>query len=365
MAKDYYNTLGISKGASADEIKQAFRKLAHQHHPDKASGDEAKFKEINEAYQVLSNPEKRQQYDQYGQTFEQAQAQGGFGGARDFSGFANGFGGGGQRVEFDFGNIGDLFGDLFGGGGRAKTRTKRRSKGADIGMDTQIEFEEAAFGAEKDIELYKDIPCPRCGGQGAEPGSKVSQCRTCGGTGQVVKNIGFGFGFPSVCTECTGSGEIHEKKCTECRGQGITKDTRKMKVKIPAGIDDGQTIRLRGEGETGQRGGVAGDLFLTIHIKPNKKYTREGFNVLSQAEISISQAALGTSIEIETIDGLVKLKIPDGTQSGRIFQLKGKGIPRLDNYGRGDHLVEVTVATPTRLNRQQRKIFEQLREEGL
>ena len=372
MAKDYYNILGVGKNASQDEVKQAFRKLAHQHHPDKASGNEAKFKEINEAYQVLSSPEKRRQYDQFGQTFEQAQSQGGYGGFngfRDFSGYAdafrNGNNQGGQSFEFNFGDLGDLFGDLFSGGTRTHARTRRQTKGTDVHAELVLDFTQAAFGTEQPIHLHKNVTCSRCGGNGAEPGSKVSKCPTCGGSGQVVRNMGFGFGFPSVCPTCNGVGESIDKKCNQCRGQGIVRERKELKIKVPAGVDDSQTIRFRGEGEAAKKGGVAGDLYLTIKIKPHPQFRREGFEVLSNAEINFSQAALGTKIDVETIDGLVTLKIPDGTPSGKVFRLRDRGIPRLNARGRGDHLVTVIVKVPTRLSRQQRKLLEDMQKESL
>ena len=366
--KDYYDILGVSKSASQDEIKKAFRKMAHQYHPDKAGGDEAKFKEVNEAYQVLSNPEKRQQYDQYGQTFEQAQRQGGFGGfswqdfARQggapFGGFRT------DNVEFDFGDIGDIFGDLFGFGGRSRTRRSReRRKGQDIEISMEIDFMEAVFGAEKIIELNKNIICPHCLGNGAEPGTKIVTCSTCGGSGQVAqtqRTILGTFQTVGICPECHGEGRIASQKCKKCRGEGRTREVERMKVKIPAGVDNGDSIRLAGKGEAGKKGAEAGDLFITFRVRPETEFKREGSDIYTEKEISFSQAALGTKIDINTLDGLVKLKIPSGTQSGKVFRLKDKGVPRLRSSGRGDQFVTVHVATPARLSRREKGLFEEL-----
>lgn len=370
MAKDYYEILGVGRTASKDEIKQAFRKLAHQHHPDKASGDEKKFKEINEAYQVLTNDEKRRQYDQFGSTFEQAQSGGQGFNWQDFSRAGGPFGG--FRAENgDFGgldDLGDLFGDLFGFNS-SRTRTKRKTRaraGADIQAEMEIDFEEAVFGAEKVFDLYKTIICPHCRGNGAEPGTKISTCQTCKGLGQVqqVQNTILGqIRSSAVCPHCAGEGKTAEKNCKKCGGQGYIKDYQKIKVKIPAGIDNGQSIRLSGQGEVGSRGAGAGDLYLIIRVKPSHFFKRDGYDIFSSSEISFSQSALGTKKIVKTLDGEVELKIPAGTQSGKIFRLKGKGVPHLESSGRGDQLVEVIVKTPTRLSRRQKELLEELEEE--
>jgi len=348
MAKDYYKILGVDKGVSKDELKKAYRKLAHQYHPDKAGGDEAKFKEINEAYRVLSDDTKRQQYDQFGQTFEGAGP--GFGG---FSGF-QGFGGGGQGFEFD---LGDIFGEVFGGG-RARTRARQ---GRDMQIDLDIPFRDAVFGAEKTIKISRDQVCDKCKGNGAEPGSKIDTCKTCGGSGQEYRNVGFGIRMPSVCTACRGKGQIIEKKCAQCHGQGVIKKQTELKVKIPAGIDNGQTIRLSGEGEAIQ-GGVAGDLYVNVVVLPEIGFQRDGYNIINTKLISYATAALGGKVGVETIDGPVALKIPSGTPSGKVFVLKGKGVPHLNGHGRGNHLVEIKVKVPTKLSRKQKKLLEQLEE---
>lgn len=366
MSKDYYKTLGVDKKASADEIRKAYYKLAHQHHPHKG-GDEAKMKEINEAYSVLGNVEKRVQYDQYGSTFEQARSQGGFSGFdgfRDFSDFAQAAGGqrGGQSYSFEFGDLGDLFGDIFGGG-RAKSRRTFSHSGQDIQAELTLNFSEAAFGAEKLLQINKETVCQTCNGTGAEPGSKTITCKTCGGSGQVVRNIGFGLGFPAICPDCDGQGRKVEKECSACRGRGVNKQTQDLNVKIPAGIDQGQTIRLAGKGNAGVKGGEAGDLYLKIKVLADSRFARDGFNILTKAKISFTQAALGGKIEIETLDGKLWLKIPEGTQTGKVFRLKGRGVPVLRGKGRGDQLVEIIVKTPARLSRRQKELLRELGDE--
>ncbi|MFH1207524.1 MAG: molecular chaperone DnaJ [Patescibacteria group bacterium] len=372
MTKDYYNILGVSKGASAEEIKKAYRTLAHQHHPDKSGGDEAKFKEINEAYQVLSSPQKRQQYDQYGQTFDQAQRQGGFGGGGGFSwdDFARAGGGfQGQNANFDFGDLGDVFGDLFGFGGSSRSRRSRRAKqGGDIQTEMKIDFREAVFGVEKLVDLYKLSVCAHCRGNGAEPGTKIETCSTCDGSGQVrqvQQTILGAFQSVGVCPECQGEGKKASKKCRECGGSGRSKATEQIKVQIPAGISEGETIRLSGKGEAGTRGSSAGDLYITMRVKPDPDFTREKDDILSDVSIAFSQAALGTKVPIMTLDGEVMLHIPSGTQSGKVFKLNDKGVPHLRSRGRGDHLVTVTVVTPPHLSREQKRLLEELRQNGL
>ncbi len=360
MPKDYYDILGVGKSASEDEIKKAFRKLAHEHHPDKKSGDEKKFKELNEAYQVLSNSEKRKQYDQYGQTFEQAQAsgQGGFGG---FSQGQGGFGSGG--VNFDFGDLGDIFGDFFGGRSRTGTKTQRQKRGLDMETQITLTFREAVFGVEKEIDLTKNVNCSKCSGAGAEPSTKIIQCASCKGTGQVVRSMGFGIGFSQTCAECQGVGERYEKSCSKCHGAGIVRERKALLVKIPAGIESGQSIRLSNEGEAGWRGGKAGDLYVTVRVSPDPKFQREEFDIITEQEISFSLAALGGKIDTETLDGDIELKIPEGIQSGTRLRLRSRGVPHLQEKGRGDHLVEIIVKTPTKLNRHQKKLLEELDKE--
>lgn len=360
MGKDYYKVLGIDKGASQDEIKKAFRQKAHQYHPDKASGDEAKFKEINEAYQVLGDQKKRAQYDQFGSAFEHGQAGGGFqgfDGFRDFSGYTNGF-----NINMD--DLGEMFGgfgDIFGFGGGQKTR--RASRGRDIQMLLEIDFLEAVFGADKDVSLKKTVKCNHCQGNCAEPGSKIETCQVCGGSGRVVKvqrTILGNMQVQSTCEACNGEGKSYNQKCTKCHGSGVCQEIVNLKINIPAGINNGETIRLSGQGEAGSKGAPAGDLYLQIRVKTDRRFERDGYDIKSKTEISFTQAALGDKIEVETVDGYVKLYIPDGTQSGTIFKLKGKGVNHLQGRGRGDHLVEIIVKTPKNLSRKQKELLREL-----
>lgn len=359
MGKDYYKALGVDKGASADDIKKAFRKKAHEYHPDKKGGDEAKFKEINEAYQVLGDPQKRAKYDQFGSAFEHGQAGGGFHGFegfRDFSGFSEGF-----NVNID--DLGDMFGgfgDIFGFGGGGKKRSRR---GQDIQVSLNIDFKEAVFGTEKEISLNKTIKCDKCNGSGAPSDAKVETCKVCGGSGRTVRVQRTIFGQMQVqatCEPCAGEGKTHSHKCSKCKGHGIIRDAVHMKIKIPAGIEDGGVIRLTGQGEAGEHGSVSGDLYLKIKVNPSKQFEREGDNIYSRIEISFTQATLGDKIEVETVDGPVTLKIPEGTQSGTEFMLRGKGVTHLRGKGRGDHLVEVIIKTPKNLSRKQKEVLKEL-----
>ena len=363
---DYYKILGVDRNASDDEIKKAFRKLAHKYHPDKEGGDEKKFKEINQAYQVLSDKTKRQQYDQFGQTFDQAGAEQGFGG---FSGF-QGFGGNQEGFEEFFTQSGrtsgweDIFSDIFGGGSRTGTRQK---SGRDIQADVEISFEEMVKGTRRELKLYKSVVCPACNGSGGEPGSKEETCPECKGTGQIKKTTRSFFGTftqVSVCPACRGKGKTFSQKCRRCGGDGRVKEYQNIEVEIPAGIQNGQTISLRGQGEAGELGAPAGDLYVTVRIKPHNKFARENDNIVSSEEITFSQAALGDKIEVETIGEKLKMKIPPGTQSGEVFRIKGRGIPHLDGRGKGDHLVKIIVKIPKHLSRKQKKLIKELGEMG-
>lgn len=360
MAQDYYKTLGVSKSASADEIKTAFRKLAHEHHPDKKTGNNEKFKEINEAYQVLGNTEKRQQYDQYGQTFSGAgsgpsggfnQASGNpFGGGKGFGGFSSG------GVNFDFGDLGDAFGSFFGGGQSSSTR------GRDLETAVELEFKQSVFGAEKELNLNKQISCDKCGGSGAEANSKIVTCKTCNGSGRVIRmqqTILGNFQSQATCSDCHGQGKKPEQACTKCHGNGHIKGTEKIKVVIPAGIGDGQSVKLSGKGEMGERG-QSGDLYIHIRVKADKNFVRQGDDILSEAHVNLKQAILGDKIKVNTVDGDVDLRIPEGTQSRTKFRLKGKGVTHLRQHGRGDQIIDVIVDIPKNLNRQQRKLIEQI-----
>ncbi|MFH1326477.1 MAG: molecular chaperone DnaJ [Candidatus Falkowbacteria bacterium] len=365
MSKDYYNLLGVDKSASADEVKRAFRKKAHQFHPDKKDGDEVKFKEINEAYQILGNEKKRKQYDQFGDSAFSGQ---GFGGTgmnwEDFARAASsqsGFGQDGFSINMD--DLGDIFGglgDIFGMG-----RQRRRSRGADIQTELAIDFKEAVFGVEKNISLHKTVTCSKCQGNKAEPGTPIETCETCKGQGvimQVQRTILGNFQSRSTCPDCQGEGKTAKTKCSNCRGTGLQKDTVNINVKIPAGIDNGQTIRLQGQGEAPPlaNSGAGGDLYIRIRVHPDNNFERAGDDILSQTEISFSQAALGDKIPVLTVDGEIKLKIPAGAQSGTVFKLRNNGATRLQGRGRGDQLVRVIVKTPSKLSRAEKKLFEEL-----
>lgn len=359
MGKDYYRILGISKGASDDEIKKAFRALAHKYHPDKEGGSEAKFKEINEAYQVLSDPKKRAQYDQFGTTFDQ-----GTGNRQQGTGFG-GFGGF-QGAGFDMGDLSEMMGEMFGfGGGR---RPQASARGRDITVDVTLTFKEAAFGTDRTIELYKPVACGECSGTGIPPGAKMHACDACKGQGrirQVQRTILGAFEAITTCSKCGGTGNVPEKECPACKGTGMVKERRTLTARIPGGIDDGESIRLQGQGEAGPRGARPGDLYLHVRVKPDPVMERDGYDVRSAVEVSFSEAALGAEKEIITLDGPVTLKIPAGVQSGEDIRLKGRGITRLQATGRGDHYVRVVVTTPKNLTRKARQLLEELGEEGV
>lgn len=367
MSKDYYKILGVEKGASQDEIKKAFRKLAHKYHPDKQGGDEEKFKEVNEAYQVVGNEEKRKKYDQFGSDFDQ---QGGFGGGAGWEDFMRAARGqGGQNVNFDFGDIdlGDLFGGMFGGfGGRGGGRGRRVRRGNDIQVDVQLEFKEAVFGTEKEIRLTKQNNCPVCSGSGNEPGSKMQKCAQCNGQGQVrqVQQTMFGaMQTVGTCPSCQGQGESAEKKCKHCSGSGRMRSESKYNVKIPAGIDDGRAIKLTGKGESAGAGGESGDLYVVVHVKTDKEFERRDDDIYTDLHISYVQAALGDKVEINTVDGMKTLTIPEGTQSHQQIRLKNLGVPSLHGGGRGSHFVRVIVDVPKHISRKARKMLEDLKSE--
>lgn len=360
MSKDYYKILGVNKNASQEEIKKAFHKLAHEHHPDKQSGNEAKFKEINEAYQVLSNKDKRQQYDQFGANFEAAGGPGGF----NWQGFGQGgFNQGGFRVDFnDLGDISDLFGfgEMFGGG---RSRRAGPQRGADLQFTTAIDFKESVLGTEKVLRFEKNIVCSKCNGSGAEPGSKVSTCATCGGQGQVQQTQRTFLGAMrtlQVCPDCRGQGNKIDKLCGRCKGRGHEPGIKELKVKIPAGIADGQTIELVHEGEPGEKGGSAGSLFLNVQVRPHKLFKREGYNLLTKKNISFSLAAFGGSVPLTTLEGEIILKIPAGTQSGTVVKLENKGVPHLRSKSSGDLLVTIQVITPSKLSKKEKQALKDL-----
>jgi len=362
MAKDYYQILGITRNASPEEIKKAYYKLAHKHHPDKG-GDEKKFKEISEAYQVLSDKEKKAQYDQFGRVFEQ----GGFETGFDFgSAFRRG-----EDFNFGFGDLGDLgemVEEMFGFGGEAR-RKKDLKKGKDIEIDMEIPLEATLKDLNKEITLYKYIICSRCQGNGAEPGSKINECFSCRGIGQVqqIKTTFLGsFTRVTVCPECGGEGFRPEKSCNVCKGEGRIKGQEQIKISIPTGVDTNQLIKISGKGDTGRKKGKAGNLYVRILVKKHPVFKRKGDDLYLNLPISFSQAALGDETEMPTLEGTkILLKVPAGTESGKILRISGKGIPHFSGYGRGNLYVELVVKTPQKLTKRQRELLEKLKEEGL
>lgn len=354
MAKrDYYEVLGVAKDASDDEIKKAFRRSAIKFHPDKEGGDEAKFKEVNEAYEVLKDSSKRQRYDQFGHA-----GVGGNGGAGGNP--FGGYGGQGQEMHFDFGDLGlgDIFSSFFGGGAGGQQRSKR---GRDVETRVDVSFEQAVFGTEVDLRLDLEDACEHCKGSTVEPGYELKTCDTCKGAGQVVNVTRTIFGNiqqASLCPTCQGTGKVPEKVCSVCRGKGTQKKNQDITLKIPAGIDDGATIRLREHGEA-IANGPKGDLYVNVRVKSHKLFTREGDLILSKQHIGMAEAALGTDIEVETVDGLAPLKIPAGTQSGSDFKLANHGVPHLRGNTRGAHIVTIIVDTPTKLNKDQQTLLQQ------
>ncbi|SHJ45985.1 molecular chaperone DnaJ [Hathewaya proteolytica DSM 3090] len=350
MSKDYYEVLGIDKSASEADIKKAFKKLAIKYHPDKNPGDkeaEEKFKEINEAYQVLSDPDKKSKYDQFGTT--------------DFGagGFQGGFNGGG----FDFSDLGDIFGDIFGGGfggfgggGRSNPNAPRR--GADMETSINLTFEEAVFGCEKEVTINRNEKCDTCGGTGAKPGTSKKTCDKCNGSGTITMQRRTPFGMSTVsttCDKCHGQGTIIDTPCSSCRGTGKVRKTRTINVKVPAGVDNGNVIPLRGQGEPGTNGGPSGDLYISLRVGKHKTFERRGNDIYIEDHISVGKAILGFESKVPTVDGDVSYKIPEGTQSGTVFRLRGKGVPRVNSAGRGDQFVKVVVDIPKKLNEKQRE----------
>lgn len=358
--RDYYEVLGVEKGASDDEIKKAFRRKAVELHPDKEGGDEAKFKEVNEAYEVLKDGSKRQRYDQFGHAGVGG-ASGGNGGGNPFAGF----GGQGQEVHFDFGEmggLGDIFGSFFGGGQQQQKRS-RTTRGRDIEMSLELDFEEAIFGVETEVKLNLNDTCDHCKGKTVEPGFELKTCETCKGNGQEVRVAQTIFGNIQqavTCSTCKGRGKIPEKDCTVCKATGVQRKDKNVKLKIPAGIDDGTTIRLREYGEA-IANGSKGDLYVHIRVKPHKEFTREGELVLSKVHVDMIDATLGSEIEVSTVDGPVKMKVPAGTQNGTDFKLSGHGVPNLKGGARGAHIVTINVDTPTKLSKEQKELLEQFK----
>lgn len=353
--RDYYEVLGVSKGASDDELKKAFRKEAKKYHPDLHPGDkeaEAKFKEINEAYEVLSNPEKRQRYDQFGH-----------------AGVDSNYGAGGGYGGSGFGDFGDIFSDIFGGGfgfGGSGGRRNGPRRGNDVRQVVTISFEEAAFGCKKKINITKQEDCPTCKGTGAKPGTSAETCSHCHGTGQIQTQQRTILGYMTnvtTCPHCQGSGKIIKDPCRDCRGTGKVRKTRTVEIDIPAGIDDGQTMQLSGQGEAGERGGPSGDLLITVRVRPHQMFERSGNDVYLNMPVTFVQAALGATLTVPTLDGVVEYDIPEGTQSGTRFRLRGKGIPFIRGKNRGDQYVTVEVEVPKNLSQRQKEILREFDEE--
>ncbi|MBR1659454.1 MAG: molecular chaperone DnaJ [Oscillospiraceae bacterium] len=361
MAKqDYYEVLGLQKGAGDDEIKKAYRKLAKQYHPDLHPGDkiaEEKFKEVNEAYEVLSDPDKKAKYDQFGHAAFDPNA--GYGGG-------DGYGGG-----FGFDDLGDILGNIFGGGfggfggGGGATRRSAAQRGENLRVRLPLTFEEAAFGCKKDVSVTRIEDCDECGGSGCAKGSSPESCPDCNGTGTVRTQQRTPFGVMAstgACRRCGGTGKLIKNPCTRCSGKGKLRRQRSINVTIPAGIDDGQAVSIRGQGHAGFNGGEPGDLRVAVSIKPHAFFEREGNSVLYAMPISFAQAALGAEVEVPTLDGKVKYDIPEGTQTGTTFRLRGKGIPNLNGGGRGDQYVTVNIETPKNLSKEQKELLRQFAE---
>ena len=358
--RDYYEVLGVNKSASEDEIKKAYKKMARKYHPDLNPDNkeaEEKFKEVNEAYEVLSDANKKARYDQFG-----------FAGVDPNYGAGAGAGGGAYDAGgFDFGDLGDIFGSFFGGGFNAAQRRNPNApqRGESIRLGVTISFEEAAFGCEKEVSVDRYETCTSCHGSGCADGTSPEVCPDCHGSGQVQvrRQTPMGvFATTSPCGRCGGKGRIIKTPCTACRGSGLERKRRTIQAKIPAGIDNGQTISIRGQGHAGKNGGPSGDLLITITVRPHELFRREGTSVLCEAPITFTQAVLGAELEIPTIDGKVKYELPEGTQSGTTFRLKGKGIPELNGRGRGDQYVTVYIETPRNLNREQKEALKKFAE---
>lgn len=354
MAKrDYYEVLGVSRDASSDEIKKAYRRLARQYHPDVNPDDkdaEEKFKEVKDAFDVLSDSNRRAQYDRFGHAAEE-----GFGA----NGFGGGYGGFGQGGAAGFGGFEDIFDTFFGGGGRGR-RPNGPMRGADLRYDMEISLEDAAFGLETTILIPRSESCETCNGSGAKPGTSPETCTYCNGTGQqqVVRNTALGrFVSVKTCDACHGEGTFIKERCPDCQGSGRKQRERKIEVKIPAGVDTGSRLRVSGEGEAGSRGGPPGDLYVVLHVKQHELFRREGDDIVVEMPVSFTQAALGTELEVPTLDGKARIKVPEGTQPGTMFRLRGKGIPHLRGYGRGDQHVRVKVEIPKKLSGKQKELL--------
>ncbi len=356
--KDYYNILGINRAATEEEIKKAYHRLAHKYHPDKG-GNEQKFKEINEAYQVLSNKDRRSQYDRFGRVFD--------GGAAGQDGFSWGPAPGWDGENFNFADLGEIFEDFFGFG-----RTEKRAgvkRGNDIEIELTMPLEAVLKNQEKTVNVYKHKTCLRCQGAGAEPDTKVKECFSCRGTGEVqqIQKMFFGsFTRLTICPECKGEGRKPEKPCNVCMGDGRTKGNEEIKIYVPAGVDTGQEIKIEGAGDAGKRGGEAGDLYLRVSVKKHPVFKRKGDDLYASISVSFSQAALGDEVEIQTLEGAkLLLRVPEGMESGRVVQISGKGIPHFSGHGRGNVYIEFKIRTPQKLTKKQRELLGSLKKEGV
>ncbi len=369
MSKDYYNVLGVQKGASKDEIKKAFYKLAHKYHPDKKDGNESKFKEVNEAYQTLSDDGKRAKYDQFGAGYENmggghshgGYQQGGFGGGFegfDFSGFQNG-----GAQDFDFGNLNDIFSDFFAGGGGGRQQVRR---GRDISTEIQISFSDAVFGVSRKVLITKVSSCLTCNSSGAKTGSKMVKCKNCNGQGKIHEAKRSFLGVISstkICENCFGSGEVPEEKCEKCKGAGVLRREEEISINIPAGIRDGEMIRMTGLGEAVSKG-TTGDLYIKINVASHSVFKREGHDLIMNLNLKLSEALLGVEYDIETLDGNVKVQIPEGVSMNEILRVKGKGVPA-GKGKRGDILIKLNIKLPNKISKKSRELIEQLQKEGI
>lgn len=362
MAKDYYEILGVNRGASKEEIKKAFYKLAHKYHPDKKGGNEEKFKEVNQAYQTLSDDEKRSKYDQFGSSYENmGGAQGGYGGFEgfDFSNFAGGFQNG---TEFDFGNLNDIFSDFFGGGmGRAQAR-----RGRDISTEISLPFADSIFGVTRKILITKTSSCLECSGSGAKAGSKMETCKTCNGQGKIHETKRSFLGNISstkICEICFGAGEVPKDVCEKCKGKGVLRREEEISIVIPAGIRDGEMIRMTGQGEAVSKG-TTGDLYIKINVIPHPVFKREGNDLVMNLNLKLSDALLGVKYPIETLDGNIEVTIPEGVSVNEILRVRGKGVPS-GKSKRGDLLIKLNIKLPNKLSKKSRELIEELKEEGI